>query len=462
MIGAIAVVAALAGYDLWGYQNALRFERDNPAPAVALRWTELLAWHPTLAVFAPAHDRQARLKQAEWTIKAAEIQVANGTAGPDLQARLAQLKDRVPALAGAIRRVEAAQEQARHDERWREARAEALAPTDEPERPLLALRTFLRDFDETPHRTEALALIDTLKAQVAARESAVERQLVDDLIRSESLPHADHRDLIDRAQRFLADHPQSAWRGEVEGRLDGYLKALDERDIERARLYAKQYPTHFATRIERYQDYLKAHQSGGRYISEATEAKDRILREWDAYAYRQAHDHLIAHPDDIAEVAHRLRDYLRDHPDGRYARDAKHYLDWWDKVSVPGEYRVTLRRGEVDPSVGKYLGGGGPDLGVVVEVAGITYGPSPVVRNNHRPIWDYTFSRPIKWKLGDPVTIRIIDYDWSDTPVSILGSRKGDPLAIRNLSGTIRAANGGKTTLVFASSFTMPTLSRPE
>ena len=51
------------------------------------------------------------------------------------------------------------------------------------------------------------------------------------------------------------------------------------------------------------------------------------------------------------------------------------YLDWWDKVSVPGEYRVTLRRGEVDPDVGKYLGGGGPDLGVVIEVAGADLRP---------------------------------------------------------------------------------------
>ena len=33
---------------------------------------------------------------------------------------------------------------------------------------------------------------------------------------------------------------------------------------------------------------------GGRYISEATEARDRILREWDTYTYRLAYDHLTA------------------------------------------------------------------------------------------------------------------------------------------------------------------------
>src|SRR5205807_175453 len=122
-------------------------------------------------------------------------------------------------------------------------------------------------------------------------------------------------------------------------------------------------------RIERFQDYLRAHQpGGGRFVSEATEAKDRVLREWDAYTYRLAYDHLAAHPDDFAEVARRLREYLHDHRDGRYARDAQTYLDWWEKVGVPGEYRVTLRRGEVEPDVGFYLAGGGPDLGVVVEV----------------------------------------------------------------------------------------------
>ena len=192
------------------------------------------------------------------------------------------------------------------------------------------------------------------------------------------------------------------------------------------------------------------------------EAKDRILREWDVYAYRQAYDHLVAHPDDVAEVARRLREYLRDQPDGRYVADAKRYLEWWDKVSVPGQYRVTLRRGEVEPTVGKYFSGCGPDLGVVIEVAGAVYGPSSVIRDSYRPIWDYTYPQPITWKLGDPITIRIIDYDWSASEVYVLNSRQGDPLAMRLLSGTIKPAKGGRTTLVFASDFTIPTLEKPE
>ena len=191
-----------------------------------------------------------------------------------------------------------------------------------------------------------------------------------------------------------------------------YLTRLDEHDIDQARDFSRQNPTRFAARIERFQNYLKNHEAGGRFVSEAIEAKDRILREWDLYAYRQAYDHAQAHPDDVAEIAQRLRDYLRDHPDGQFAADAQRYQEWWDKISVPGQYRVTLRRGEVEPKVGKYFAGGAPDLGVVIEVAGAVYGPSTVIPNSHRPVWDYTFVQPITWKLGDPVTIRIIDYDW--------------------------------------------------
>jgi hypothetical protein len=92
----------------------------------------------------------------------------------------------------------------------------------------------------------------------------------------------------------------------------------------------------------------------------------------------------------------------------------------------------------------------------------VTYGPSPVVPNTHRPVWDYSFTRPILWKLGDPVSIKIIDYDWSDSVVYTLTSRKGDPLAIRNISGTTGSSKGGRTTLVFTSDFALPRLSTPE
>ena len=92
------------------------------------------------------------------------------------------------------------------------------------------------------------------------------------------------------------------------------------------------------------------------------------------------------------------------------------------------------------------------------------YGPSPVVKNTHKPVWDYEFPRPIRWKAGDPIVIRILDYDWSSSGSGVFKftSPAGDKLAMTMLSGTVRPSKGGPTTLVFASDFRVPTLPRPE
>jgi hypothetical protein len=100
---------------------------------------------------------------------------------------------------------------------------------------------------------------------------------------------------------------------------------------------------------------------------------------------------------------------------------------------------------------------------VVIEVAGVTYGPSPVIRNNYQPIWDYTFPRPIRWKLGDPVTVKVIDNGyWSNSTPLILNSPKGDPLAIRNISESIKPSKSNTGTLIFTSDFKIPELPKPE
>ena len=106
--------------------------------------------------------------------------------------RLEGIKEQAPQLAPAIRKVEQAREMVRHDERWKEVYAEALslAAVDEPEKPLAQLDAFLHEFPDSPRRTEVLALARSLKNELSARRTAVERQLVDDLIRSESLPGA--------------------------------------------------------------------------------------------------------------------------------------------------------------------------------------------------------------------------------------------------------------------------------
>ncbi|HEV3121820.1 MAG TPA: hypothetical protein VGY53_07955, partial [Isosphaeraceae bacterium] len=315
-VGTAAAVVALtlAGYDGWGFQAAKAFERDHAAPAVARRWSDLRAWHPSLGLFWPSYSRLAESKEAEWTVKAAGAKVASGSDEPGLAAKLDHLKGESPELLPAILEVERARAMKRHDTRWQALRGEVAAAGDRAEEPLVAVRAFLKEFPETPHRGEADEWIQTLQTTLEKRQEKLDRQAIDDLARAEGLPNVDLRDLIEQARQFLTDHPESPLRGEVDRRLADYVRRLDERDIEKARTYSRQYPTNFATRIEKYQDYLKAHQSGGRFVSEALEAKDQVLRQWDTYSYRRAYDHLVAHPDDVAEVARLLNAYLQAHP----------------------------------------------------------------------------------------------------------------------------------------------------
>ena len=203
-----AVVAALAGYDAWGYRDAVAFEADHPATLVEARWKGLLNWHPTLPYFWPDRARQAQEKLADWQVKAAADRVAAGTADEAMSGQLRTIKEQRPALAPAIERVEKSHEEARHDARWREVKADAVASSDKPDAIDLALRGFLREFPESPKRTEAEALIEANKARAAERRSLLERRVIDDLVRSATLPNADLVDLIDQARGFLKDSPR--------------------------------------------------------------------------------------------------------------------------------------------------------------------------------------------------------------------------------------------------------------
>jgi GTPase SAR1 family protein len=461
-VAAGVFVAALAGYDAWGYRAAIDYERDHAPTLVERRWREFLAWHPSQRLFWPRQARDSKERLRAWTVRAEAQRIAAGTAAPEPPEALARIKDEAPELLPDLELLEQARRQKRHDERWKALQAEDLAGGERPDERLAAYRSFLREFPESPRRAEALSLVSQWETRAADARSQSERHEVDALQREASLPDADFTALVEKARLFLDRHPGSVWRAEVEELLADAARRIDEADIRKARDFSRSFPNNFPTRLRKYQEYLAAHQNGGRFVREALDAIDQIDRERDRYAYRQAYDHAIAHPDDVAEVARRLRSYRDANPNGRYAAAANEYLKWWERITSPGQYRVVLKSGEVEPTVGKYLSGGGPDLAVEIWVAGVKYGPTPVAPNTRNPIWNYTFPRPITWKYGDPVVIRILDMDWSNTGVFRLTSAQGDPLAMRMLSGEVKPAKGGRTRLVFASDFQIPRLPKPE
>ncbi len=463
-VGASALLAAgLAAYDALGYRGAMAVEKSGSPPAVVERsWSEFLAWHPTHRWIFPEEDRRARQHRDEWTLRAETERLAAGVDRPDLPTQIQARKLDSPELAGEIAKVEMAIDRQKHDKAWQALRVADPAAIEKPVEHLASLRAFLREFPDTRHKAEAVGLLKNLERRVELRRDLDDRQIVDAIIRASQVSGTPLRDLIDRCESFLAERPESRYRAEVQQLAVDYAKRIDEADINRARQADRDTPTNFAVRRQRYQDYLQKHLTGGSYIGEANNALEKIDRERDTYQYRLAYDHYAAHPDDIPAVAAKLQTYLKANPDGRHVKDARVFIAWWDKISVPNDYRVVLRRGEVEPGVGKYLAGSGPDLSVEFWVAGVKYGPSPVVVDSYRPIWDYAFPRAVKWKYGETISIRILDNDWSVSGVFTFNTAQGDNLAMKMLSGTLTPSKGGKTKLVFTSDFAVPVLSKPE
>ncbi|MBI1322624.1 hypothetical protein GC170_05505 [bacterium] len=453
-------VGGLAGYDLAGYRLAIRHEQGHSASEVARRWTEMRSWHPTLGMFFPGMEADARARSARWAVAAAEQKVQLGTASENVKQELAVIKDTAPELADAIAKVEAADDLRKHDEAWKRIQADAAIPGEDVRKLRDRVVVFMRTHPESAHREQATAMLVNLSEKIARETTDRDRKRIENLALAARMPKADLQDVLRQARAFLEQNPDSDVRQDLESLVTDVSARIDERDIEAARDYSRKYPTNFATRLERYQDYLKTHASGGKYLSEAMDAKSRILEEWDVHVYRLAYDHLIAHPDDITEVARLLRDYLRDHGDGQYAKAAREFVAWWDKVHQPQTYKLTLRRGEFDEAMTKYLSGGGPDLSVIVEVAGVRYGPSPIVKNSAKPIWDWTMPKPVVWKMGDPVSVQITDHDWWDSPVDSYRSKSTDSLALKAFGGTIKCENGSR--LTFATDFVVPELPKPE
>jgi hypothetical protein len=415
LAAAVCLTAGLWAHDVVGQQRLERVESEQAdAPAMVLeQWQDYRTWHPTRHLF-----RVVSVQEEETHMR-------------DLA------------------------EQARHrdrDERLAELRRQNDANAD-PEGLWQQLLLFRRSYPEIAIDGDLQRLQTTLKQRRDDRFNRRAQNAFHEFQLAERRT-GDLEALITLANQFLRDFGDSALESKVRERRDAFLSRLDARDIQTARDYSARQPFNFQTRCELYQRYLDRHPADGAYRREATEALKTIQADWDRSDFRSVRDHFLAKPGEVSELVTRCRTYLAIHPQGRFAPAARHLLRWSERVTAEGEYRVVLRSGAFDHGLGRWIGRG-MDLSVDLQVNGVHYGPSSIVAKRFDPEWDYEFPRRIRWKLGQPVRIRVTDHKWKDRVVVDIQSEEGDPLAFRLLNGETW---WGNNQLVFESDFAMPTL----
>jgi hypothetical protein len=412
---AAGLLATLWGYDLYGYQRVSRFgaeHEDDPA-IVAENWRSYQSWHPTRHVFWGDTERH------------------EGDRLRDLDA-LARDRERNHQLAALRQR--AADVDADPEEVWQQFHA------------------FHAAFAEAELPDEMASLHDRVEVRRERQIAERARRAYDEL-RAADGQMPDLPALIESADRFLRDYPTSDLAEEVRRRRDACLARLEDRDLEQARAYSARQPLNFQTRRELYQRYLDRHPDGT-LRKEAEEALRVIEADWDKNDFRAVRDHFVARPGDLGELNNRAQHYLGVHPHGKFAHAAQELLRWSEKAASPSEYKVVLKSGAFDRKIAFWLSRG-PDLSVEIEVAGVRYGPSQVIKNQYSPEWDYEFPRPVKWKRGDPVRIRVYDHDYWKRKVVEIASDDDDPLAMRLLSGETWS---GANLVTFESNFALPVL----
>jgi hypothetical protein len=415
---ALAVLLCGATYDAFGEGQARRFEQANASDPAAVRerWRGYQAWHPTRNLLRPAAARAER--------------------------------DRLLRLDGEIR-------ERQREERLAELRRAAADPDADPEAVWQEFQGFRADFPEHDVGPDWERFRAALKARRDGAQEKRARLAFEELERRERLVNL--QDLVEQADRFLRDHAGTTFEAKVRARRAAYLTSLDERDVEEARAYSASQPLHFHTRREHYQRYLERHPDG-RFAGEAKEALKAIDADWDKHDFRSVRDAYLARPGAVQELEGLCRSYLAVHPRGRFRAAATELLRWGERVTGVGEYRVILRSGQFDNKAAAFFSRG-PSLSVEIEVNGVRYGPSNIVKRRYDPDWNYEFPRRVRWKLGDTVRIRVTDnYYWS-RPVADIASADGDPLAMRMISGEVHS---GTTMVSFESDFRMPTMPKIE
>ena len=421
LAGAAAAACLLAGlwtYEALGYQSAERFaERNAGEPAVVLaHWHSYQAWHPARHVL--------------------------GIASEDTE------QDRLRELSGQVRERERTIRQA-------ELRQLAADPDGDPEVVWARFQEFRRAFPEVGIEGELGQFRQAVKARKEQQLVQRAHRAFDELQRSAQRP-GDLAALAVQADRYLRDFPDSVYEPEVRKLRQGLLARLDEQDIELARSYSAKNPLNFQTRKELYQRYLDKHPQGGAYAAEAKAALPAIEADWDRHDFRAVRDFYQARPGDVAELVSLCRRYLTVHSRGQFRPAALELLRWTEKVTGHGEYKVVLRSGHVDKSVARFFSRG-PKLSVEIEVNGVRHGPSTIIYNQYDPQWDYEYPRPIKWKMGDQVVIRVTEHSWKDRIIMEVSST--DPLGMKLLTGEVAS---GPNRIAFESTFAVPRLPKVE
>jgi GTPase SAR1 family protein len=393
------LVAAVAIYDAVGAARMRAVDAHLQDDPLAARdaWRQYQQWHPTRHLFATADPSRARA--VEYAAELATLQLRGDL--DDLHVLEAELN-----------------------------RLAAQYADVEPPPQAIALKQQLNQRREQAGQREWAQLERTEADGDWAALAAQATQL--------SQTYAD----LPVGQRFAEKH-----------RL--YQHRWDEAAFQAAVEFSQRSQTNYLTQRELYQAYLDQHPQG-RYVSQAKAALQRINTQWDRADYHQVRERFQADPGTLDELRTQARAYLATHPQGAYRDPVTALLRWCDQVSEPGEYTVTLVSGVFDKKAA-FWASRGVSVAVTLEVGGIVYGPSTVIKNNYIPQWNYTFPRKIRWKHGDRVRILVKDqYLWNRTLAEITWD---DPLAMRHLSGLVDFKNGS---VRFESDFPMPQLPRAD
>jgi GTPase SAR1 family protein len=416
LTSAACLLAGLWTYDALGHQAAQRFTTVHASdPALALEhWEAYRNWHPTRQLTGTSNVEQEQELIADLN---------------------RQLRDRQRDQRLAALRQQATDPDADPEASWKQFQEfRVLHPEANVEGDLEQLRTAIKVRRDEQFNQRAYQALDELRR-------AAERS--DDLAA-----------LIKRADGFLAEFAESKFAEEARQHRASFARRLDERDIQVARDYSAKQPLNFQMRREHYQRYLEKHPVGGAFSQEAETAIRTIVSDWDKHDFRALRDHYRKDPGDVSGWSAHGRRYLSVHPLGKFKTVTADLLRWGERVSVPGEYKVVLKNGEFEKSAGRWFTRG-PKLSVELEVNGIRYGPSTIVYNTYQPEWEFEFPRRIRWKLGDPVVIRVVEHSWSEKVILELNPPEKDQLSMWMLSGDVTT---GGTRLTFSSDFSMPTL----